>query len=85
MLLPFRNSLTDQHELFYQWCTMQETIEVRNVTQQYFDNIKNICITSLSILHLVLHRATTHLGGHLTSIVSTISPPSCCGLQKYLL
>ncbi len=34
MLLPFRNSLTDAHEIFYQWCTMQETIEVCNESWQ---------------------------------------------------
>jgi hypothetical protein len=28
MLLPFQNSLTNEPEIFYQWCTMQETIEV---------------------------------------------------------
>jgi hypothetical protein len=26
MLLPFQNSLTNEPEIFYQWCTMQETI-----------------------------------------------------------
>jgi hypothetical protein len=31
MLLSFKNSLPDEHETFYQWCTVQETIEVRDL------------------------------------------------------
>ncbi len=63
MLLPYKNIMTDENEIFYQWCTLQETIE-------YCTERKLLLVDKSPVLYQQFHQFIATVFNRVCSFIS---------------